>query len=229
MNAMKDKPTRGIAPQRASSPERVSVASRLSRPVYEAVSASAQLSGKSLSEEIEQRLENSVKSIDLVSQLFGTSPVAIELLKSLSQTFHKIRNIAINKGLSEAETRLALRSAFDRIGDVYFWREGQEPYTGPTGSMDKPPVHTADKPPGDMGWEIAEWSMFWNDDLMREEFEAGRLSNVWSGDGRESVIAVEREPRPPLELRGDTGPGAIGDEDADPSAFIEGADQIGRP
>jgi hypothetical protein len=49
-------PGRGVPPKRVSSPERVSIATRISRSVYEDVMASAKTSGRSLSEEIEYRL-----------------------------------------------------------------------------------------------------------------------------------------------------------------------------
>jgi hypothetical protein len=49
-------PGRGVPPKRVSSPERVSIATRISRSVYEDVIASAGNSGRSLSEEIEYRL-----------------------------------------------------------------------------------------------------------------------------------------------------------------------------
>ena len=66
-------------------------------------------------------------------------------------------------------------------------------------------MQTADKPPAAMGYEIAEWAMFWNNDLLREEFASGQMSNFWSGDGKETVTIRETHPATPLSdiLRGD--------------------------
>src|SRR3954471_6576810 len=61
------RPGRGIAPQRAASRERVSIASRVRRAVHEKLAESASIAGRSLSEEIETRLERSVAD----EELFG--------------------------------------------------------------------------------------------------------------------------------------------------------------
>jgi hypothetical protein len=45
-----------VPPKRVSSPERVSIATRISRSVYEDVIASSRTSGRTLSGEIEHRL-----------------------------------------------------------------------------------------------------------------------------------------------------------------------------
>jgi hypothetical protein len=206
MNAMKDKPARGVAPQRAASPERISIAARVSRPVHERLTAAASFAGRSLSEEIEQRLEASVKASDLLAQLFGPNPDAVELLRLLSQTIEKVRRMAKNRGLGEIETRQALHAAFRHLGEVYFWHGQEIEWGGHVGSMDKPPVATIDAPPAAMGYEVADFNLFWNDARAMEEYCSGHVSNVWSGDGQERVSLADRQPEgEPLSnvLRGD--------------------------
>jgi hypothetical protein len=206
MNTMKDRPARGIAPQRAASPDRISIASRVSRPVHEALAASAKISGRSISEEVEQRLVDSVKSLDVISHLFGSNPIVIDLIKSLSQSLEKVRKIAANSGLDETAGRQALRFAFDHIGHVYFWTgEDEKKPQGCSDSMEKPPARIADMPPAAMAYEVAEWAMWWNNDAVREEFESGQMSNHWTGDGKETVTIRETHPVTQLseKLRGD--------------------------
>jgi hypothetical protein len=56
-----------------------------------------------------------------------------------------------------------------------------------------------------MGYDIAEWAMFRNGDHLKEEYDNGQISNVWSGDGKETLTIRETHPATPLSdiLRGD--------------------------
>jgi hypothetical protein len=187
------KPGAGVAPVRTTSPDRIGFTSRLPRATYDAIAVFAKRSGRSLSEEIEQRLLDSVTASSIVAELFGSAPDTVELLKLLTQSIEKIRRTAKNKGYDELQTRRALHAAFTLLADVYFWH-GQEIRTpeGVIGSMDKPPVATADAPPEAMGYQVADFNLFWNDARALEEFAEGSVSDFWSGDGKKSVQIEDR-------------------------------------
>lgn len=185
---------KGVPPVRRAPRERISIASRIPRQIHEALAASAEISGRTISEEVEQRLRDSVTASNVVAELFGSAPDTVELFRVLFQTLDKVRRIARIKDYDEQQTRAALHAAYKLIGDVYFWN-GQEVATPKSviGSMDKPPIASADVPPEAMGYQVADFNLFWNDARALEEFGEGWISDFWSGDGAKRIKLVDRE------------------------------------
>jgi hypothetical protein len=187
---------------------------RLTDELRDKLSAAALTAGRPVSEEIEQRLEQSFLVTEALYKLFGSStPATYELIKSLSESLKRIRAFAERHNYGEERTRLAMRAAIERLVEIYFWDGSGDSSLGPSGVASKPPVHTSRRPPKETGWEVAEWAMFWNGDMMRDEFDGGRLSNIWSGDGTKSRQVREplSPPDDPLEgmLLGDNRPTAL--------------------
>ena len=85
----KDKQAR-VAPVRVAA-DRISVASRVERTVHEDLQRSAAAHGRTLSEEIERRLTNSVRGADLVADIFS-SRGTLRLIEGVARTAEMIES-----------------------------------------------------------------------------------------------------------------------------------------
>jgi hypothetical protein len=194
--------------------------------------SAAAASNRSINSEMIARLESSFEGGDVLRALFGAGQVTAELVKSLLEILGKVQRIAKNKGLKEAETRQMLRAAFDHLGSVYFY--AGEPIPSPpegyTGSMDRPPVHLSQMPLAAIGYEVANSVITWNDDLLLDEWGDGKISNFWTGDGKEREPVGEPQTIPKSAPEGQPLSNVLrGDNRADPVAPASASEDPAKP
>jgi hypothetical protein len=163
--------------------KRHNIAFRVNDELRARLQSAADAAQRSVSEEIEFQLQRA-RDLGIILDGILRDGVTADLFKSLSETIRKVRLIADKRGFDEKQTRQALKAAYDHIGEIYFWTGNQitHPPEGYTGQS------SVDDSPAAVGYGTAAYAMDWNDDLLNEEFTDGRISNYWSGDGRDTKL-----------------------------------------
>ncbi|KAA2241163.1 hypothetical protein [Salinarimonas soli] len=158
---------------------RRNITNRVSDEVYQSIVAASKISGRSLSEEVEARLEKSIqRDIILADQL------TTELHTSIAETIARIRRTAEKVGWTEDQARTALRTALNHIVQIYTW-DGESDISTPGAGSSTAGQGDKGRSPEMFGFWTADDAMVWNNDIMHEEFSL-HVSNRWTGDGSES-------------------------------------------
>jgi hypothetical protein len=170
---------------------------------------------RSLSEEIETRLERSLDEITTIERLFG-GPAAVAFLTVLGSAIRLAQLYARSRKLNEKETRQLLRAAIDRISATHLRTETDEEKE-PLGSIiymkygqviPRPP-----EPPEVAGDCLAFDLMQFEQDPMLDEFSELPIAKRWT------VLPGEALPLPePVtfeEIDADTGKGELIEPEGD--------------
>lgn len=186
---------KGIELKPAAVRKRHNIAFRVNDELRSRLQESADAAQRSVSEEIEFRLQRAHDLGALLEDALADKTSA-ELFKRLASTLKTVRRLAKDRSLGEIETRKALKAAYDHIGEVYFWSGGKlaDAPEGHIGSMDAPPVSIRDQPPAVMGYRAAEDSMLWDSVWDRCSFRddlGDLITDHWSGDGTQTIDAPE--------------------------------------
>ena len=105
--------------------KRINAMFRLNEATRDRLMAAAEQSGRSMSEEIERRIDRSFEDIDLMLAYFG-KPETLKLAHAIAML---ARTVEARTGLDwtkDAQTKADLSGAISRFFDIYFYEQGEE-------------------------------------------------------------------------------------------------------
>lgn len=149
--------------------------------VRERLEAAAQVSGRSLTHEVEHRIQSSLDQEYLLRATFGAGLQA-EMFRRLAYVIRDARKFCKEHKFSEVETRKVIAAACNRVVSVYCWAGDHTPQEEHQRKHGKP-VSTRKQKPEHIGIELADSAMIFDDDQALEELDR-RIANHWTGDGR---------------------------------------------
>lgn len=116
---------KGRKPRAPEDQRRHNLTVRVRGRTREVLDREATRNRRSLSEEIETRLEHSLSEITTIERLFG-GPAAVAFLTVLGSAIRLALLHARSRNLNEERTRRLVRAAVDRITATHLWTEGDE-------------------------------------------------------------------------------------------------------
>src|SRR5215213_2324733 len=93
---------------------------RTTRGIREKLETAANASGRSLSQEVEFRLEASLHC-EALDQVFAGGGITADMLATMAKIIQQVKRSAARHGWSEEETRDAIQAAVLNVADVYLW------------------------------------------------------------------------------------------------------------
>ena len=183
----------GRPPKAASEVKRHGVAFRVNDRLREQIHRSAEENQRSVAEEVEYRLQLSATVAPLVEEMASDNATK-ELFRVLAKTLRAVRTVAKRANLSETDTRIALKRAFDHVGEINFWTGGEvsDPPEGYIRKMNEPPQKMHERPPAVIGYSIASDVMIsnsiWEECKVMDDF-GDVIRDYWSGDGTKLLDA----------------------------------------
>ena len=156
--------------------------------VRERLEAAALVSGRTLTHEVEHRIQSSLDQEYLLRATFGGGLQA-EMFRRLAYVIRDARKFCKEHMFSETETRKVIAAACNRVVEVYCWVRGLPTQDANQGAHGKP-IPLSKRKPEHIGIEIADSAMTFDDDQAMEELDV-RIANHWTGDGRTDEWAVE--------------------------------------
>ncbi|WP_407530157.1 hypothetical protein [Methylobacterium oryzisoli] len=189
--------------------DRQSINVRTRTDLKQALEKIAAQEGRSLAQEVERRLEQSLEeqsqkmgdplpgifNFELRPYLRSNHAVA-QFLEILADEFMHITRTARARGRDEVEVRTALCAAVDLTKHYLLWRgeDNPPPLEGPRPA---PGARTFDLPPAALGRKIAEERIAWVGDFFEEgvyiDTMEGRITDAYSGSGRETLFGPTPE------------------------------------
>jgi len=138
----------------------------------------------SVSDEIEYRLTR-YKDFARIFDGFFNDKASREFFNTLAAVIGRLRRRARENGMSEVETRAALKTAIDHIAEIFFW-QGGEVSSAPEGYHREGALQN-NPSPEIIGYSAASDHMHFESvydrcDIM-DDFCTNRIRNLWSGDG----------------------------------------------
>lgn len=105
--------------------KRINAMFRLNEATRDRLMAAAEQSGRSMSEEIERRIDRSFEDVDLMLAYFG-KPETLKLAHAIAML---VRTVEARTGLDwtkDAQTKADLSGAISRFFSIYFYEQGEE-------------------------------------------------------------------------------------------------------
>lgn len=155
---------------------------RTTADLREKMEKAASVAGRSLTQEIEFRLEASFLR-QVTDEVFLGGGVAADMLVAIAQVVRQTRSSARRRKWSEEETRDAISAAVAEVASVYLWNGQDELPAAPEGE-----THGEKAVPAAVGHEIALGHLIWSDDQSLEDATSYTVVNRWSGDGTLSKL-----------------------------------------
>ncbi|MDN3569274.1 TraY domain-containing protein [Methylobacterium longum] len=149
--------------------------------VRERLETAAQVSGRSLTHEVEHRIQSSLDQEYLLRATFGAGFQA-EMFRRLAYVVRDARKFCREHKFSEVETRKVIAAACNRVISVYCWAGGPLPQESHQ-SVHGKPLPVSKRKPEHIGVELADSAMMFDDDQAWEELDR-RIANHWTGNGR---------------------------------------------
>lgn len=168
--------------------KRVPLNMRTTQDLRLKLDAAAEATGRSLAQEIEFRLEQSLSN-DLLMRILVGGGIQGEMLTRLAEVVTKAKNTCNNLGFDEAKTREVIAAACLRVVSVYCWTGGNLPQSGYVGVHGKH-VPVSQRSTSDIGVETADNAMIWGGDQALEDLEVV-VSDRWSGGGDKSEMKAK--------------------------------------
>ncbi|WP_082504342.1 Arc family DNA-binding protein [Methylobacterium sp. Leaf111] len=172
-----------------------SIGFRTTPEMRERLDKAAGANGRSLAQEIENRLEQSFVGAPNIfaeaeAAYLSENRHAAELISAVGCALKTVDALSKRRGFSEIEHREALQAAFDVVKYAYLWTGEDAPDDGtseiPAGTR------RADYPPRPLGHAAAadriNYNTAWHDELIPGDTFEGRILDHWSGSG--SVIVT---------------------------------------
>ena len=172
--------------------------------------AVAAQNGRSITQEVERRLEQSFednphrKLGDPIPGVFSDEMRTIlrghhafaQLIEAVAETCAETIKAANRKNRDEIEVRTAMRAALNVVADRFLWR-GEETETPVEPPLAPLGTRKLDYPPAHLGYEVADqrvlWLSDWHEDDAALDTAEGRIRNLYSGDGRTVLIGPSAE------------------------------------
>ena len=187
---------------RGSEPARAPVTTKITPRLRNRLEASAAKGTRTLGSEIEHRLDLSFR-LDLtgkegIGAIFDNQS-ATDFMSSIGSVFGDLLKACADRGLSEMETRKALRAALSVLVSHHLWMG--EVFPEACGDASAGSGKLRDLPPGQFGRRFAAehmvWDAAWSDRAAVDDALDGRVSNRWTGDGSVIELGEPPQPKPP--------------------------------
>ena len=149
--------------------------------VRERLEAAALASGRSLTHEVEFRIQSSLDQEYLLRATFGDGFKA-QMFQRMAEVTQVCRRFCKEHSFSEIQTRQVISAACIRVVTIYCWSGGALP------QEEHRRIHGKSVPrhkmkPEHIGIEIADTTMTWEGDDALDDLDK-IISNHWSGDGK---------------------------------------------
>lgn len=105
--------------------KRINAMFRLNEATRDRLMAAAEQSGRSMSEEIERRIDRSFEDVDLMLSYFG-KPETLKLAHAIAMLARTVEAKSGKDWTSDADTKADLSGAISRFFHVYFYEQDEE-------------------------------------------------------------------------------------------------------
>ena len=145
-------------------------------------------SGRSLTHEVEHRLQSSLDNEALLRSTFGGG-IQAEMFQRLADVVKRARQLCADKEFDEIKTRSVVSAACIRVVTMYCWTGGRLPQEQHKRVHGKP-VPLSEWKPEHLGVDLADTIMIVEGDQAVEDLDV-QIANRWSGDGRVSEMKAK--------------------------------------
>lgn len=114
----------GRPPKNPALGRRINAMFRLNEATRDRLMAAADQSGRSMSEEIERRIDRSFENVDLMMSYFG-KPETFKLAHAISMLVRTVESRSGKDWTQDAETKFDLSGAISRFFHLYFYEQGE--------------------------------------------------------------------------------------------------------
>lgn len=167
----------GRPPKAAGQRKRHNQTFRINDANKERLERAAELQQRSVSEEIEARIDQSFANESVLGLLYGDGVAADLWRVSAKVQFAAARYCRVEK-FSEERTREIIKAALYRVLTVYCWHGGDLPQSSHV-SVHGRPVPKAQWDPEHIGVEIADSEMMYHGDRMLDAQGEGIIEPLW--------------------------------------------------